>query len=698
MRIADLTPSELAEQLRGRGVTIACGPLLIRLGASMQEVVSPLALLYGDYPIADEENIPDFEARVEPVSRLRHPIVPYATALLDGRRVFDPFPRTQGLPMLEWAINWGVFTRPNHHLMLHSAVVERGGSALLLSGQPGAGKSTLTAGLLFRGWRLLSDEVAMMRPGEPGLLPVPRPVGLKDRSIDIVRGLSADAVLGPASEGTTKGTVAHLRPPPEAILRASEPANPRWVVFPRYEQGASLEVRKVSRPEAMLRLGDEAFNYSVLGSVGFETLAAMVEGCACYSLRFGDLEEALEGLTELTASEGPRVAAPAVVSVPVRQESAQRPARVASSKSRRRVENGGSLLLEVLRTPARALELDAAKWTTLIGLGRNARLLARIALMLDEAGVTPELPPRVQEQLSADRPIARQHERIIRWEVGRIREALRERDTKVVLLKGAAYLMAGLPAGLGRLVSDVDILVPRGDIRRVEDALLSAGWQHVKLEPYDQRYYREWSHELPPLQHGRRGSMVDVHHNILPVSGRLHPDAEALLEAAVPIGEGLWTLGPEDMVLHAAAHLFQDGDLAGAVRDLVDLDALLRHFGDREPGFWGRLVERAQQMQLERPLFYALRYASRMLDVRIPEGIRDRVSAGAPAAPVRLLMDLLVARALLPVRGDRGGLGEETARMLLYARSHWLRMPPGRLAAHLARKLTRQWRGNGSQR
>jgi hypothetical protein len=338
------------------------------------------------------------------------------------------------------------------------------------------------------------------------------------------------------------------------------------------------------------------------------------------------------------------------------------------------------------------VSLGPADWTRLIGLARHARLLPRLGLLLEDRRLLEVLPARVRDQLAADRPVGQQHERLIRWEVGRIREALSDVNTKVVLVKGAAYVMADLPAGRGRLVSDVDILVPRPDLRRVEQALLEAGWMHVRLDPYDQRFYREWSHELPPLQHRNRQSVVDVHHNILPVSGRLHPDAQALLETAVPIGSGLWRLGPEDMVLHTAVHLFQDGDLAGSVRDLVDADALLRHFGKHEPGFWDRLVPRARRLDLARPLFYTLRYASRMLGTPVPDDVRADVSVDGPPAPVRLLMDRLVARALLPVTGSHGTLGEDTSRMLLYVRSHWLRMPPGRLAAHLWHKTTRRWR------
>jgi hypothetical protein len=349
-------------------------------------------------------------------------------------------------------------------------------------------------------------------------------------------------------------------------------------------------------------------------------------------------------------------------------------------------------LLEVLQTPAVAGELTPADWSRVLGSARHSQLLPRLALLVGEAVGT--LPDRVRDRLMAAHPVAERHERSIRWEVDRIRAALRGVDTRIVLLKGAAYVMAGLPAGIGRLATDVDILVPQGDIREVERALMAAGWEAVKLHPYDQRFYRQWSHELPPLRHSRRQTVVDVHHNILPVNGRVRVDARLLLEAAAPlqapgVEPGLWTLGPEDMVLHNAAHLFQDGDLSGSVRDLVDADALIRDFAAREPEFWTRLPVRARELGLERALFYALRFARRLLGTPVPAG----VDTALPRPPVLILaaMDRLVARSLLPVAGQYGTFGEESARLLLYVRSHWLRMPPTQLASHLARKALRRW-------
>jgi len=351
------------------------------------------------------------------------------------------------------------------------------------------------------------------------------------------------------------------------------------------------------------------------------------------------------------------------------------------------------LLLGALRDPLCLGRLEIHAWSELLPAARRAGVLARLAHLTQQRGVDDALPPRARQQLAAARPLAEQHARILRWEVSRIRDALSALDVRLVLLKGAAYVLAGLPAGRGRLASDVDVLVPRGRIAEVERALLARGFRSMKLHPYDQRYYRTWSHELPPLRHERRRSVVDVHHTILPLTGRVHPDPEKLLAAAEPLAEpGLWVLSPEDLVLHSATHLFQDGDLGGGLRDLLDLDALLRDFGERRSGFWSQLVPRAESLGLTRPLYYSLRFCRRLLETPVPESTwRAAEQAGRPPRPLPTLMDELVLRAVCPDRDDRRTPGAQAARVVLYARSHWLRMPPWLLAYHLTRKALRAW-------
>jgi hypothetical protein len=341
------------------------------------------------------------------------------------------------------------------------------------------------------------------------------------------------------------------------------------------------------------------------------------------------------------------------------------------------------LLFQALGDPGRLPRLSVAEWDRLLREARRANALARIDALVADRGPGDRIPERARQALEGARLVADQQHRLVRWEVARIRRALDGLDVRLVLLKGAAYVHAGLPPARGRMFNDVDVMVPEDRLPQVEARLRAAGWTTLTLDPYDDRYYRAWSHELPPMHHPARGIVVDLHHNILPPVGRVNADARPLLEAAAAIAPGLAVLAPADMVLHTAVHLFQSGELHSAVRDLTDLDALLRHFG-RDPGFPDAVVARGRALGLGRPLYYSLRLARRLLGTHLPAGIEER--AGAPSAPVRAVMDGLVARALVPRLHGETPRGAGLSRWLLYTRYHWQRMPAWMLARHLMHK------------
>lgn len=299
MKLKDLPAKDLADRLRAEGILLRTGPFTLRLGTSLPELAESIQMLYADHQLEIEGGIVDFEVRVEPMSRFRRSANSKARFIIDGLRMFEPFERRIALPMLEWAVNWCTFTRPHQFFMLHSAVVERNGHAIILPGPPGAGKSTLCAAMMFRGWRLLSDELAVMRPGTIDLIPIPRPIGLKEESIGVIRRFEPGAVLGPSSPGTRKGTVAHVKPPADSVRRAEEKAIPRWIIFPSYQAGEPATLTPASKAQTLLWLADDAFNFSILGTIAFETLADLIDRCDCYELRYGNLDEAIELLNDM---------------------------------------------------------------------------------------------------------------------------------------------------------------------------------------------------------------------------------------------------------------------------------------------------------------------------------------------------------------------------------------------------------------
>lgn len=317
------------------------------------------------------------------------------------------------------------------------------------------------------------------------------------------------------------------------------------------------------------------------------------------------------------------------------------------------------MLARALADPVSVVGLDADGWTALLAMARAEQLIGTLAIRLDGL----PMPGAVKTILADARASAEQGRRVALWEAEMARRALAAVGCPVVLLKGTAFVAAGLSAGQGRSIGDLDILVPRASLDTVEAALLAAGWEWVKPDPYDDVYYRRWMHELPPLIHRERDRMIDVHHTILPLTARVTPDPAALIAGSVALENGLRTLSPNGMIVHAAAHLFADGDLAGGLRNLWDIRCLLDEFGT------DGLDADARRHGLEEQVARSLRL----------------VDALFGAGNVRGIDRLCVRR--LTARDGWGRPIRPVMRLAFYIRSHWLRMPPALLARHLWTKF-----------
>jgi len=348
-----------------------------------------------------------------------------------------------------------------------------------------------------------------------------------------------------------------------------------------------------------------------------------------------------------------------------------------------------SLLVQFMRRPVDyTTKFNANEWNLLMRQARATNLLGRVAQLVLKIDKAPSLPVKVRIHLENAMKIGEASTRSALWEIKKIYEALRCCDIPFMLLKGAAYACINASPSAGRMFSDIDIMVHADRLNETEKALIQHGWMPTKLDSYDQKYYRLWMHELPPMQHLKRQTSIDVHHTIIPPTSALKPDTRLLWKSAETVIEfpGAYVLSPEDMIIHSATHLFHEGEFNQGLRDIVDLDALLREQAINAE-FWEKLTDRAKVLNLSRPLFYALRYCKIILETPVPAVFicQCQRDGGISNATVKS-MDWLLGHAMFPHVESICGLGTDFSRWLLYVRSHYLRMPLHLLIPHLIRK------------
>lgn len=302
MRIGTVSSGTIRQALNGPGLVIDLGAMVIRIRSTMPGLTEPLQRVYRHFPfVSDPEAFVDVDARLTRSPGLLRRMRPSLRFLADGLDPFGALPAEMDLAQLEWGINWCFATMTNRHLMLHAGTVEIGGSGLLLIGVPGAGKSTLSAALALRGARLLSDEFGVVRVADRALLPLPKPVALKNESIEVIGDWSPDAIIGPTYRKTHKGDVAHLAVPRDAVDARRSPVQPRAIVFPRWEADAETRIEPVGLTEAFSLIAFNSFNFDVLGPDAFDAVRDLVESCRCVRLRYSRLAEAVPALNHLVA-------------------------------------------------------------------------------------------------------------------------------------------------------------------------------------------------------------------------------------------------------------------------------------------------------------------------------------------------------------------------------------------------------------
>jgi HprK-related kinase A len=277
-----------------------------RITTSFADVARAIHVLYARHPYQIEPEFADFHIEVRQPQNLRRWFKRQAEFLIDGERPFEPLPRDQAPAFLEWGLNWSIAASCHQWLTIHAASLERNGMAVILPAPPGSGKSTLCAALALRGWRLLSDELTLIDPRSTLAHALARPINLKNASIELIRNFEPDAVWGPETYDTAKGLVTHLRAPDDSVDRMHEAAQPRWVIFPRYQPGAAPLLTPHGKAQTFIHFAQNAFNYSTLGSIGFDVTGRLVTQCDCYDFTYSQLDDALEVFDWLSGTAKPR--------------------------------------------------------------------------------------------------------------------------------------------------------------------------------------------------------------------------------------------------------------------------------------------------------------------------------------------------------------------------------------------------------
>jgi HprK-related kinase A len=273
-------------------------PFSFSVKTDLLQVIENLSTIYGKRFKKHIDEVADYELSVQKSSGIRSFIRPQACFFCDQQEPFKPLSLQKAYAFLEWGMNWTVAANEVQNVIIHSAVLAKGNKAILFPAPPGSGKSTLTAYLAHNGWRLLSDEMALIVPNTKTVVPFVRPICLKNQSIDIATNLFPQGQFSNIAKDTHKGDVIHLSPPESSWENQTNTAELVGVVFPNYRANQDLQIYQLDKTQAFMQLVDNAFNYSVLRETAFNTLTKVIENVQTFEIFHNDLAQVAEFLEQ----------------------------------------------------------------------------------------------------------------------------------------------------------------------------------------------------------------------------------------------------------------------------------------------------------------------------------------------------------------------------------------------------------------
>lgn len=339
------------------------------------------------------------------------------------------------------------------------------------------------------------------------------------------------------------------------------------------------------------------------------------------------------------------------------------------------------LLITLFIDPTQSLTLSQRQWSNIIQVLRHEKLLARYGLLIDAAIDITELPAFVQRHLKSAITLAERHTKQVHFELAELKPLFDANTANWLILKGAAYTASGYAAGLGRVYNDIDILVDKPHLETAERALIMSGWMPQEIDDYDEAYYRKWTHEIPPLQHGYRGTMMDLHHNLVPpVSGRA-PDISLIFDHITHTPTGMPILALPAMALHSAIHLFFNDDFSASLRDLTDLYLM---FNEMTPSQWDTVFDLALSTGFETELAMAMDNVAKRFHITLSSEQSRFVLTHTHERQRNWMFAAMGSEHPLVI-----SKGKWRYTLFAWLRGHALKMPISTLCYHLSMKAYR---------
>jgi len=276
-------------------------PFKIAIETDVPLVAQNLAAMYPEdaFLANTDAHLADYSIGQNYSSFFRRFVKPQSTFDFDQQQPFLGQKENHSFASLEWGLNYVIASYALEYVIIHSGIVAYNDDAIIFPAPPGSGKSTLTAFLQGQpDWRLLSDEMALIKPHSQSAVPFVRPICLKNKSIEVTKGFYPNGTFSTIAANTHKGDVIHFKPSQNSWDKRNDEATIRAIVFPQYKPNAELEIVELNQTQGFMQFAENAFNFNLLGKVGFDTLVKIIENAQIFEITYSDVNDVKDFLQQ----------------------------------------------------------------------------------------------------------------------------------------------------------------------------------------------------------------------------------------------------------------------------------------------------------------------------------------------------------------------------------------------------------------
>jgi hypothetical protein len=259
----------------------------------------------------------------------------------------------------------------------------------------------------------------------------------------------------------------------------------------------------------------------------------------------------------------------------------------------------------------------------------------------------PQIPSFIFRELKKDYFLNATKNTFIFEELGKLLETFRNAGLQVIILKGAA-LAEKIYGNLAlRPMTDVDLLVKKKDLLRLDEQLKILGYKPTDISLEDIDFYSTYLTTLDYRSLASNSPSFHIHWHFV---NSTIPNESYIKHIKI---EDIWRdaektkiadketlmMAPHHLLIHLSEHALRVTHSLSKLSFFCDIDEAVNYYQERLD--WQKLVKESLKFNLNRMVYPSLYFTAKFLETKIPENVLWKLKPERFSLGERIFMNLI---------------------------------------------------------